>query len=110
MLIGCHHGRCHHGIYKATYALLACEARLGQLPTSGVAAQWPYNVLDWPIEQRWEECYKRLLALNISHDRICRVWPTFMDCSVRHLEHYLHWVPTHMERVIDERLAGPPLL
>ena len=49
-----------------------------------------------------------MVALNISHDRICRVWPLFVEYPVMHLETYLDLIPKGMERLIDEWLAGEP--
>ena len=60
----------------------------------------------WTLEQRWEECYRRLLALNISHDKICRVWPLFVEYSIVHIETQLQVVPWKMDQVIDKWLAG----
>lgn len=63
-------------------------------------------VYHWTLDRRWEECYRRLVALNISHDKIIRVWPVLVEYPVSDLEFDLNLFKTSMERIIDEWLAG----
>ena len=80
-----------------------CTAWTAHLP---YLLQWPRNVHSWTLEERWEECYRRMVALNISHDKIIRVWPLLVEYPVDDLEFDLDNFPTGMERIIDGWLAG----
>ena len=91
---------------------LACSPQLG-LEGTGIssavchtcAAQWPYNVAGWTVQQRWETVFDKLEERGIDYGKICRIWPFFIRLPVNTVELYLK-VNCDLNILIDELLKG----